>query len=121
MKFLVAIFPGNRKDKNLQNLSPNFRCIFHLSSLARLRQNFALGDYGHNKKRFTRTLFSLFPRVFLGVVLPHLLCEIFRANFSQFLSIFPRISGEFSQLSPDLLKLSQSQSILVGGGQTCNN
>ena len=34
----------------------------------------------------------------LGVVLPHLPCEIFRANFSPFLSIFARSPGQFSQV-----------------------
>ena len=37
----------------------------------------------------------------LGVALPHLLCEIFRANFTPFLSISLGSPGQFSQFSPD--------------------
>ena len=50
---------------------------------------------------------------FLGLVLPHLPREIFRADFSPCLSIFPRISWTISvSFHQILVKFSQSQSNL---------
>ena len=46
----------------------------------------------------------------MGVVLPHLLGEVFRGTVSQSLSIFPSLSGKISQCSPEF---SEFSSVLV--------